>query len=95
MLAANSEVQERGLLKQARISASISTALRQRGVDELTARLAAEVGLLAFSVAVERWMAPDNDGPFSGHAATALRDLQMRAAEFGSPSPRPSTHEEF
>ena len=39
----------------------ISAALRERGADELTARLAAEVGLLAFSVAFERWMGPDND----------------------------------
>ena len=46
--AANAEVQERGLLKHARIAGSVSAALRARGADELTARLGAEVGLLAF-----------------------------------------------
>src|SRR5271167_2751612 len=56
VVAANTEVQERGLLKHARIAGSISAALRARGTDDLTARLGAEVGMLAFSVAVERWM---------------------------------------
>jgi len=44
VIAANSELQERGLLKHARIARSINAALRERGVDELTARLGAEVG---------------------------------------------------
>jgi len=82
--AANSEVQARGLLKHARIARSISAALRERGADELTARLAAEVGMLAFSVAVERWMGSDNDIPFPVHAAAALSDLRVRAAELDS-----------
>ncbi|MGH3157502.1 MAG: hypothetical protein ACRDNF_13110, partial [Streptosporangiaceae bacterium] len=30
--------------------------LRARGADELTARLGAEVGMLAFTIAVERWL---------------------------------------
>jgi AcrR family transcriptional regulator len=81
VVAANTEVQERGLLKHARIARSISAALRERGEDELTARLAAEVGLLAFTIAVERWMKTDNDEPFSLHAAAALSALQARAAE--------------
>jgi hypothetical protein len=37
--------------------------------------------LLAFTIAVERWLAADNDQPFSRHAAAALSDLQARAAE--------------
>jgi AcrR family transcriptional regulator len=81
--AANSEVQERGLLKHTRISRSISAALRTRGVDELTARLGAEVGMLAFSIAVERWLTADSDVPFSLQAAAALSDLQVRVAELG------------
>jgi AcrR family transcriptional regulator len=81
---ANSEVQERGLLKHARIARSITAALQLRGADELTARLGAEVGLLAFSVAVERWMRADNDEPFPLHAAAALSDLQARVAGLDS-----------
>lgn len=82
VVAANSELQERGLLKHARIARSIDSALRSRGVDELTARLGAEVGMLAFTIAVERWMGSGADEPFSLHAAGALRDLQARAAQF-------------
>jgi AcrR family transcriptional regulator len=86
VVAANSEVQERGLLKHARLARSISAALRERGADELTARLGAEVGMLAFSIAVERWMGSDTDDPFTVHAAGALSDLQVRAAELDSRS---------
>ena len=86
VVAANSELQERGLLKHARIARSINAALRGRGVDELTARLGAEVGMLAFTIAVERWMEADNDQPFPLHAAAALSDLQVRAAELNSRS---------
>jgi AcrR family transcriptional regulator len=81
VVAANGEVQERGLLKHARIARSMTTALRERGADELTARLGAEVGMLAFSVAVERWVRSSNDEPFAVHAIAALRDLQERAAQ--------------
>jgi AcrR family transcriptional regulator len=84
--AANSEVQERGLLKHARIARSISAALRERGADEMTARLGAQVGMLAFSIAVERWIGSDRDEPFPAHAAVALSDLQVRAAELDSRS---------
>jgi AcrR family transcriptional regulator len=84
VVAANSELQERGLLKHARIARSISAALRERDVDGLTARLGAEVGMLAFTIAVERWMEPGNNEPFPRHAAAALSDLQVRAAELDS-----------
>jgi AcrR family transcriptional regulator len=81
VVAANSELQERGLLKHARIARSISAALRERGADELTARLGAEVGMLAFTIAVERWMKSVNGESFSLLAAAALSDLQARAAD--------------
>jgi hypothetical protein len=82
-------VQERALLKHGRIARSINAALRERGVDELTARLGAEAGMLAFTIAVERWMDADNDEPFPLHTAAALSDLQTRAAELESGSLRP------
>ena len=90
VIAANSELQERGLLKHARIARSIKAALHERGVDELTARLGAEVGMLAFTIAVERWMESDFDEPFSVQAASALHDLQVRAAELEPGSLRPT-----
>lgn len=87
VLAASSEVQERGLLKQARIAGSISSALRARGTDELTARLGAQLALLAFSIAVERWMQSDEEDTFALQAVAAMSELQARAADLG-PGPR-------
>ena len=86
VVAANTEVQERSLLKHARITRSINAALYARGTDEVTARLVAEVGLLAFTIAVERWLVANDDEPFSIHAAAALSDLQVRAAALDSRS---------
>jgi AcrR family transcriptional regulator len=87
VVAANSELQERGLLKHARVTRSITAALRERGADELTARLGAEMGMLAFSVAFERWMKANDDEPFSPFADAALSDLQARATSLVPPSP--------
>jgi AcrR family transcriptional regulator len=86
VVAANSELQERGLLKRARITTSITAALRERDTDELAARLGAEMGVLAFSVAFERWLKANDDEPFAPFADAALNDLRARAAEFVLPS---------
>jgi hypothetical protein len=90
VVAANSELQERGLLKHARTTQSITAALRERGTDELTARLGAETGMLAFSVAFERWMNANDDEPFPPFADAALSDLQARAAALVLPSRLPA-----
>ena len=81
---ANIEVQERGLLKQRTIVQAMTAALRERGTDELTARLGAEVALLAFSIALERWVISDDARPFPLHAAAAFHELQERVATLGS-----------
>jgi AcrR family transcriptional regulator len=79
-LAANVEVQERALLKHSRIATSLSSALQERSIDEVAARLGAEAGLLAFSIAIERWITSD-DRPFAMHAEAALRAVQEGAGE--------------
>jgi NifB/MoaA-like Fe-S oxidoreductase len=84
VVAANSELQERELLKRARLAAAMADALRARGADEVSARLAAEVGVLAFSTAYARWAAPDNLLPFSEIARAALRELQASAITLGA-----------
>lgn len=86
ILTADSELHERGQLKYARVTSSIADALRERGVDDLTARLAANLGLLAFRVAFERWMKAGEDEPFPSFAGTALNDLRTRAAQFLDPA---------
>ena len=84
--ATNTEVQERGLLKQRAIAHAMTAALRERGADELTARLGADVALLAFAIALERWLASDDGDPFAPQAAAALRQLQARLTELGPPA---------
>lgn len=78
--AASAEVQERGLLKRAAIAWSTAAALRERGTDDLTARLGAELLLLAFSLALERWVAGPAEVLFGPVAVAALDELQERAA---------------
>ena len=87
VIAANSELQERELLKRARLASAMTEALRGRGADEATARLAAEVGVLAFSTAYARWAAPDNLTSFAEIANAALRELQTSAAGLAGRTP--------
>jgi AcrR family transcriptional regulator len=88
VIAAHSELQERELLKRARLASAMTQALRARGADDTTARLAAEIGVLAFSTAYARWAAPDNLQPFTEIADAALRDLQARATTLGADTGR-------
>jgi AcrR family transcriptional regulator len=84
VIAANSELQERQLLKRAHFSSAMADALRARGTDDVAARLAAEMGVLAFSAAYARWAAPENRQPFTEIAHAALRDLQSSAITLGA-----------
>ena len=84
VIAANSELEERQLLKRARLASVMAEALRTRGADDVAARLAAEVGVLAFSTAYARWAAPENRQTFTEIAHAALRDLQARATTLGA-----------
>jgi len=61
----------------------MAEALRARGADDFTARLAAELGMLAFSTAYARWAAPANRVPFPDLARAAVHELQARVAALG------------
>ncbi|WP_067467008.1 TetR family transcriptional regulator [Nocardia amamiensis] len=52
---ANTELRERELIKLASLAAAVAGALRERGVAEPAAHLAAETGIAVFRVAVRRW----------------------------------------
>lgn len=86
VIADHSELQERELLKRARFASAMSDALRARGTDEATARLASEIGVLAFMTAYQRWAEPGNHASFSELAQVALREYQSRTKLF-LPSP--------
>jgi AcrR family transcriptional regulator len=57
VIAANTELQERELIKLASLASAMADALRRRGVTEPAASLAAEAGIAAFRIAFERWVA--------------------------------------
>ncbi len=56
IIAANPDLQERELIKLASLGSALAAALRERGVGETAASLAAESGIAAFRVGFERWI---------------------------------------
>src|SRR5271167_2939161 len=56
IIAASAELQERELIKLASLASALADALRQRGVTEPAASLAAEAGIAVFRIAFERWI---------------------------------------
>jgi AcrR family transcriptional regulator len=80
VIAANPELQEREALKGLALTASMTEALRRRGVPDLTACVAADLGALAVKMAYERWSdTPDGD-EFSEVARRALDEVQAASA---------------
>ena len=60
-MAANPELQERELIKLAKLAARWPPRCARRGVAEPAATLAAEAGIAVFKVAFQRWV--DGAGP--------------------------------
>jgi AcrR family transcriptional regulator len=56
VIAANTELQERELIKLASLAAGMAGVLRQRGVKDPAASLTAEAGIAVFKIAFERWV---------------------------------------
>jgi AcrR family transcriptional regulator len=56
VLKANPELLERELIKLATLASAIADALRERGVPDHAASLAAEAGVAVFKVAFQRWV---------------------------------------
>ncbi|HZR35340.1 MAG TPA: helix-turn-helix domain-containing protein [Nevskia sp.] len=56
VIEANAELRERELIKLATLSAALARALRQRGIAEPEASLAAETGIAVFRIAFAQWV---------------------------------------
>ena len=61
VIAAHPDLQERELAKLATYAAAVAATLRQRGVGELQATLAAEAGMSVLRVAIRQWANGDDD----------------------------------
>jgi AcrR family transcriptional regulator len=79
VIAANPELQEREALKGLGLIAAMADALRGRGIPDLTARIAAQLGALAMQVAYDRWIDAAADEEFSEIARQALVELRAAA----------------
>jgi AcrR family transcriptional regulator len=86
IIAAHPDLRERELIKMASFSAALAQAVRQRGVAEPFAALAAEAGIAIFKVSFERWLGaaePDSatvpaaePRPLAEFIREALKDLK-------------------
>jgi AcrR family transcriptional regulator len=56
IVSANAELRERELIKLAALASAVAGALRDRGIPEPAASLAAETGVAVFKVAFARWV---------------------------------------
>ncbi len=77
-VAASAELQDRDALKSVGLAAAMTNALQARGVPDLIAHLAAEMGALAFKRGYAEWLDADQDteGGLAAYTATALEDLR-------------------
>jgi AcrR family transcriptional regulator len=77
---ANPELRERELIKMDVIYAALVSALRDRGEDATTARIATDLALSVWRVAAERCLQSDDDTTFAAEVRDATRHLRRIAA---------------
>ncbi|WP_055585619.1 hypothetical protein [Peterkaempfera griseoplana] len=80
VIAAHPELREREALKNLALIASMAEALKRRGVPDLTARVASELGALASTIAFDHWSRTTGDDDFSEIARRTLADVQASTA---------------
>lgn len=78
VIESNDELRERDALKMAGFGRTIRDALRRRGVPELDADVAAELGILALRRGYARWL--EAGGDFADVARRALEEVRIAAA---------------
>ena len=80
VIAANAELQERELVKLASVAAALADTLRERGVAEPAASIAAETAVAIFRNAFERWVAAADQRDLPDVIRESLGALQAVAA---------------
>lgn len=80
VIAANADLQERELIKLASLASATAEALRQRGVKDPVAALAAEAGIAVFKIAFARWVDPSSTRDFAALIQESLAELKAVAA---------------
>jgi AcrR family transcriptional regulator len=75
IVSANAELRERELIKLAGFASAIAGALRDRGVAEPGASLAAEAGVAVFKVAFARWVSDPGQPDLPGIIRESMAEL--------------------
>jgi len=81
VIAANTELQERELVKLASLASALADALRRRGATGPAATLTAEAGIAVFKVAFERWVAERNSNDLPHLIRASLDELKAVTAD--------------
>jgi len=76
IVSANAELRERELIKLAALAAAVAGALRDRGVPEPGASLAAETGVAVFKVAFARWVSAPGQPDLSAIFRESMAELR-------------------
>jgi AcrR family transcriptional regulator len=80
VISANPGLQERELLKRASLAAAMAEALRQRGVAEPAASIAAETGVIAFKTAFARWVSAPGEKDLSALIRESFDEFRVVTA---------------
>jgi AcrR family transcriptional regulator len=83
VIADNPELQERAMFKRAALAAALTSALGKRGVPDLTASLAADLGARALDRAYNRWIEPSSQQTLTELAGEELQALRTAAMALG------------
>lgn len=87
VVSANPELRERELIKLAELAAAMAAALRDRGVPELAATLAAESGIVVYRVSFARWITAPGQSDLTGFLRDSVEQLRdVLAARFATPA---------
>jgi len=76
IVSANAELRERELIKLAAFAEAVAGALRDRGIPEPAASLAAETGAVVFKVAFARWVREPGQPDFPGIFRDLMEELR-------------------
>ena len=80
VIAANTELHERELIKLATMAVGLAEGLRARGIPELDASLAAEAGIAVFRVAFSQWVRESKQRGFREIVNEAMARLRSLSA---------------
>jgi AcrR family transcriptional regulator len=83
VMASSSELQERATFKRAALAGAMEDALRQRGVPDPAAGLAAELGVGAFYRAFDRWADPASQQTLTDLTREAFAELRAALVTLG------------